>query len=338
MCKDREKNKGGRQVDYYKSSQWILFFFIYCFLGWIWESCLVSAKSKQWVNRGFLHGPFLPIYGSGAMAILVMTLPVREDLFCVFAFGLVGATFLEYITGVCMESLFHVRYWDYSQKLFNIKGHICLEASLAWGIFSVLLVKCIHVEVEKIVFKLPIMAVEMGAVLLTIGSIVDFIQSFNEAMDLKGMLGQLTESSQKILQLQRRFERLVTTVEEEYGLYRMEREALKEQKKKVHTRKVILEQVMALYKQKRKEELYALKKQIEKLISGHKVNYEEAEHYKKQLKEVSRFWEQKSDEAYLRAMRLLSRNPGAVSHQYNKVLQEIKDIMSHKVREKSHKK
>ena len=61
----------------YTVSQWLLFFFIYCFMGWVWESCYVSAKSGKWVNRGFLHGPALPIYGSGAIVILVSTIGVR---------------------------------------------------------------------------------------------------------------------------------------------------------------------------------------------------------------------------------------------------------------------
>lgn len=64
----------------YSLGQWLLFFFLYCFLGWVWESCYVSAKRRQWVNRGFLHGPMLPIYGTGAVIILLATIPVRDSL------------------------------------------------------------------------------------------------------------------------------------------------------------------------------------------------------------------------------------------------------------------
>ena len=59
----------------YTQDQWVLLFFLYSVLGWVWESCYVSLKSRQWVNRGFLHGPWLPIYGSGAIVILLLTLP-----------------------------------------------------------------------------------------------------------------------------------------------------------------------------------------------------------------------------------------------------------------------
>ena len=77
----------------YSISQWILFFIWYCFVGWIWESCYVSMvqgiKTKQWrwINRGFLNGPFLPIYGSAAVVILIATIPVKEQLWLVYVFG-----------------------------------------------------------------------------------------------------------------------------------------------------------------------------------------------------------------------------------------------------------
>ena len=65
----------------YDLSQWVLFFFLYSFLGWIWESCYVSVRKHRWVNRGFMHGPMLPLYGSGAMVVLIVTLTVRGDAF-----------------------------------------------------------------------------------------------------------------------------------------------------------------------------------------------------------------------------------------------------------------
>ena len=131
-------------MHFYTTGQWVLLFFFYCFCGWVWESCYVSACKRQWVNRGFLHGPLLPIYGSGAIIILFVTLPVEQDLRLVFLLGMIAATVLEYVTGAEMERLFKVRYWDYSHHRFNLNGHICLTSSLAWGFFSILLVRFIH--------------------------------------------------------------------------------------------------------------------------------------------------------------------------------------------------
>ena len=69
---------------YYSWNQWITFFFIYSFLGWVWESCYVSLKKRKWINRGFLKGPLLPIYGSGAIVVLVSTIMVQNNTFLIF--------------------------------------------------------------------------------------------------------------------------------------------------------------------------------------------------------------------------------------------------------------
>lgn len=118
-------------------------------------TCYVSACRRQWVNRGFLHGPLLPIYGSGATIILFVTLPVEQDLRLVFLLGMIAATVLEYVTGAVMERLFKVRYWDYSHHRFNLNGHICLTSSLAWGFFSILLVRFIHPPIAGLLADVP---------------------------------------------------------------------------------------------------------------------------------------------------------------------------------------
>ena len=110
----------------YTPGQWALLFFFYCFCGWVWESCYVSARQRQWVNRGFLHGPLLPIYGSGAIIILFVTLPVADNLWLVYVLGMLAATLLEYVVGAVMEQLFKVRYWDYTKQPCNLHGYICL--------------------------------------------------------------------------------------------------------------------------------------------------------------------------------------------------------------------
>ena len=152
---------------YYTVSQWLIFFFIYCFLGWVWECCYVSVRKRKWVNRGFLHGPFLPIYGSGAIVILISTIAVKDIVPLVFLFGMVSSTILEFCTGCCMEKLFGVRYWDYSNLPLNFKGHICFFISLAWGAFSILLVCVIHKPIEAVVLMIPKTIADIIAVLFT---------------------------------------------------------------------------------------------------------------------------------------------------------------------------
>ena len=172
----------------YHLSQWLIFFFIYSFIGWVWESCYVSVRKRHWVNRGFLHGPMLPIYGSGAVVILVSTIGVREHPWLIFIFGLVAATALEYVTGAVMERMFHVRYWDYSHQRFQVKGYICLRSSIAWGFFSILLVRVLHPPLEDAVLALPTLAAQILSLGLTVCFGADVSASAREAFDLKELL------------------------------------------------------------------------------------------------------------------------------------------------------
>ena len=188
----------------YDLSQWVLFFFLYSFLGWIWESCYVSVRKHRWVNRGFMHGPMLPLYGSGAMVVLIVTIPVRDNILLVFLMGMIGATILEYFTGITMERLFHVRYWDYRNLKFNVRGYICPLASLCWGAFSILMVKVVHIPFEHMVLLIPVTIADILAFVLTIAAAVDFTQSFNEAMDMKRILVQLEASKEQIQKMQER--------------------------------------------------------------------------------------------------------------------------------------
>lgn len=89
----------------YNGFQWLFFFYLYCFLGWCFESTYVSLKSRKLVNRGFMRGPFLPLYGSGAIMMLVVSMPFRDNVLLTYIAGVIGATALEYVTGVVMEAL-----------------------------------------------------------------------------------------------------------------------------------------------------------------------------------------------------------------------------------------
>lgn len=196
----------------YSFLQNIAFFFIYCFLGWIWETCYVSLRVKHFVNRGFLHGPMIPIYGFGAMAILIFTIPVKNNLVLVFIFGMIGASLLELVTGCVMEAIFHVRYWDYSHIPTNVRGYISLPTSLVWGLFSVLMIKYIHVPIERFVLGLSQFRTELATtILVSIGS-MDFALSVREALDLKEILARITEN-EKVVRAQNRVDMIVALID-----------------------------------------------------------------------------------------------------------------------------
>lgn len=182
----------------YTFIQWILVFFVYCVAGWIWETLFALVRKRKFVNRGFLHGPWLPIYGSGSVVILLCVRPVRDNLWLVFIMGMIGATVLEYITGIIMEQLFNVRYWDYSNMKLNIKGHICVLASLLWGFFSVVVSRFVHPEVEKIIALLSYNAAEILAVFLTVVFVVDVTISVGKALHLKKILIELAKNKSRL--------------------------------------------------------------------------------------------------------------------------------------------
>ena len=206
----------GEAITYsYSLTQWILFFFWYCFLGWIWECLFVSVKrawkNKKWefVNRGFLRGPVIPIYGFAAITILLATIQVRENTIAIYVQPSLYLIFAFTVTGTVMERLFKVKYWDYSDMPLNYHGHICLFVSLFWGAFSVLLVRVIHVPVENLLMQVPSFLCEAFAFALMAIFAYDTTVSFNEAMDLREVLESLSENNETVKRLERRFDAIV---------------------------------------------------------------------------------------------------------------------------------
>ena len=131
----------------YTVLDYIFYFFFYSFIGWFFESCYCSLRPKKWINRGFLRGPICPIYGTGGLVMMVCLLPLRhitENLYLnellIFVAGAVLCDIVEFMTSYIMEKLFNARWWDYSNKKFNIQGRICLTHTFYWGTCSCLFV------------------------------------------------------------------------------------------------------------------------------------------------------------------------------------------------------
>ncbi|MCC8106732.1 MAG: hypothetical protein LIO99_12160 [Clostridiales bacterium] len=201
-------------MEIYTFSQWVLFFYIYCFLGWIFESVYVSISEKHWVNRGFLKGPFLPIYGCGALCVLLVTIPFRDNLPLMCLAGMVSATILEYVTGAAMEKLFHVRYWDYTGRLLSVNGHICLASVLCWGVMTILVVDVLQVQLEKVVLAINEQAVTVITFAVTPFIADDFVTSFRAAIRLKDVLVYLEHAQEELEQLAERRRELEAALEE----------------------------------------------------------------------------------------------------------------------------
>jgi uncharacterized membrane protein len=166
-------------------------FIIYSFFGWIYESGFKSLQKKIWVNRGFLNGPIIPIYGAGATVVYITTYYIREDNLLVFLVGMLLATLLEYFTSLIMEKIFHTKWWDYSTLKFNLSGRICLTASLLWGLFSVLMANFLQPLVDKLIsFMSRESGIIVGNVIIVIG-IVDITVTSIYAFNLDKKLSRM---------------------------------------------------------------------------------------------------------------------------------------------------
>ena len=190
----------------YSFEQWLCFFIIYCFIGWCVESTYVSMHKRKFVNRGFMRGPYLPLYGSGAIALLFACLPVKKSIVLTFLVGSVVATCLEYVTGVVMEKLFKVRYWDYSDQKIQFQGHICLSSSIAWGFLAVVLLRFIHRPVEYAVGAIPRVILLPCLYLISIIMIIDFTLSMKAALDIRDIIVKLEKARKDMELLQKRLD------------------------------------------------------------------------------------------------------------------------------------
>ena len=179
-------------------NSWLVYFYFYCIFGWVFESTYVSLRTHKLTNRGFMKGPWLPLYGSGAILVLLVTLPYADHPVGVYFAGMIAATILEYITGVVMVKLFKVRYWDYSYKKIQFQGHICLSSSLAWGGLSLLMVYVIHPPIVKFIDMWNENVVNILTFIVTICMAYDFANAFREAMDLRALIIQAEELKKRM--------------------------------------------------------------------------------------------------------------------------------------------
>lgn len=207
---------------HYSVIQWLFFFYFYCFVGWCIESTYVSVHQKRLVNRGFMRGPFLPLYGSGGIMMLVVSMPFQEHLILVYIAGCIGATILEYVTGVTMEALFKVRYWDYSDKKFNFQGHICLGTSLAWGLLTILMTRLVHKPVEHLVLMIPATMLTIVTLVLTVVIACDFALSFKAAMDLRDILVMMEKARDELAHIQKRLDVIIALADSDIQARREE--------------------------------------------------------------------------------------------------------------------
>lgn len=164
--------------------KYVILFFIYSMLGWIMEVILNVIQRKTLVNRGFLIGPYCPIYGTGVILITIVLERYKDDRIITFIMSMLICGTLEYFTSYFMEKIFHARWWDYSNKKMNINGRICLETLIPFGILGYSIMYFLNPLILGLINLTPEIVTTIVAITLSLFLVLDSIVSFKLVFNL----------------------------------------------------------------------------------------------------------------------------------------------------------
>lgn len=176
----------------------ILLFFFYSFVGWCVEVAFVAINSNKVMNRGFLFGPVCPIYGVGMVGVILLLKPVINNPLLIFLGGMIICSVVEFLGGLILDRIFHMRWWDYSDKPFNLLGYIWLGFCIVWGLGVLFVLKLINPGVEKIVSVMPLWLKIAIISFCGVIFIIDFIVTVKNLLGIKRSLGELEILTDKL--------------------------------------------------------------------------------------------------------------------------------------------
>ena len=160
-------------------------FIIYSILGWFMEVVIVSSKKRKITARGFLIGPWCPIYGFGALFIILLLKKYYNDPIALFVMSFLMGTILEYVTSYLMEKLFHARWWDYSDHKFQINGRVSLTTSLGFGLLGLILVYILNPFFLRIIQNIPSIIFCIIMIIILVIFLTDVIASYKIISNIK---------------------------------------------------------------------------------------------------------------------------------------------------------
>ncbi len=163
-----------------------LLFIIYSFIGYILEITNCSIRDKKLVlNRGFFLGPYLPIYGISCLLMGSFIIRYKDDFFTVFVMSAFVCTTVEYITSYILEKIFKARWWDYSDKKFNIEGRVCLFNAFLFGIGGLAFTYIINPIVVFLISKLSITLLRIISITLMVIFFTDVVITIRTLYQVK---------------------------------------------------------------------------------------------------------------------------------------------------------
>ena len=174
------------------------YFIFYAFLGWCTEVVYAAVNTGRFINRGFLNGPYCPIYGFGVLFVISLLFPFKDNLLYMFVGSVLITSAIEFTGGYVLEKMFHQKWWDYSGKPFNIRGYICLQFSLVWGLACLVIVDRIHPFIEIIVKYIPVLASQIALTVFCCLLFIDTISTAKSILKLNKKLEVIDDISLKI--------------------------------------------------------------------------------------------------------------------------------------------
>ena len=179
---------------------YFLLFLIYSTCGWLVETIGEVFKSGKLVNRGFLIGPYCPIYGYGVLLITLLLSKYKNDILLTFILAMLICGVLEYLTSYFMEKIFHARWWDYKRMRFNINGRICLETLVLFGLAGPILLRITNPLILSGISYIPDLALNIIVITLFVVFIIDNIVSLNVILTFKNVTREINDNTEEITQ------------------------------------------------------------------------------------------------------------------------------------------
>lgn len=174
-------------------------FLVYSFVGWVMETCYCWICTKKFVNRGFLIGPVVPIYGTGGVLVYVLLKRYLDMPLVLFIMSIIICSLLEYFTSYYMEKLFKTRWWDYSNRKFNINGRVCLFNMICFGILSLVIMYGVNPFLLDTIHKIDPMVLKVVVSILMTMFLIDLGISTKIIYNFKGISKNvLTDATEEV--------------------------------------------------------------------------------------------------------------------------------------------
>lgn len=298
---------------------WI--FIIYAFIGWCTEVSYAALDRGIFVNRGFLNGPYCPIYGVGVFLVVVILTPLKENLIVLYIGSFLLTSILEFFTGLILEKLFHNKWWDYSDKPYNIMGYVCLKFSIFWGFACTFIMLIIHPVIYTFIKYMPKI---IGIILISIFMcvfIVDCCVTIATILKFNKRLQAINEVSKKI-----------HVISDQIGsnIYENVTEAVDKKEEFTENHEELLNEI--------EEKKTAFKENINKSIADKKLVFNEnIDEMKAQLETLNEQYRNLLEERKFGYDRLLKAFPDMKSKENNEILTNMKNIHLKEIREKMKK-